>query len=324
MSETKNIILFPTLRNELEKTERESYELIQQQEYSIALEKLDFLLTHQFFSYEIHISKLICLIKLYQLTEAEEFCENLLSDYNDPHYYDYLDYYIMILYENNKFTYIIDTIKEEEKRSTIPENFKKKFRDLYRLAYQMNISRSDELIRELHHAVKEDNHRKQWYIINKWKELKIDPPEMFLTLIKKKTIHPAIKTAVIEIYKDSNFESSIIVEKFGENYTIEPKLLQKVLDHPIYLNTLEQLQNLEQENPTLYMQAKELLYQYSYIQYPRFYPTSDIIYVKDALIFIGYENLSLTQNDVINEGKIQDYVEMIKLSNELYLNICLD
>ncbi|MEI3612885.1 tetratricopeptide repeat protein [Pseudogracilibacillus sp. SO30301A] len=324
MSNTNNIILFPTLRNELEKAERESFELIHQQDYEQALEKLKFLLTHQISTYEIHISKLICLIKLNQLTDAEQFCENLLTDYNDSHYYDYLDYYIMILYETNKFPYIIDLINAEEKRSTIPDNFRKKFRDLYRLAYQMNSARSDELIAELHGAVKEDNHHRQWYIINKWKELNIDPPEMFLNLLKEKEIHPAIKTQIIELLIDSNFKSSVMVEKFGENHSIELKKLQKVSEHPIYLNTLQQLQNLEQENPTLYIQVKELLYQFSYIQYPKFYPTSDIIDVKNALILLGNENLSLPYGEMTNKNKVHDYVDLIKLSNELYLTICLD
>lgn len=324
MSNINNIILFPTLRNELENAERKSFELIHQHNYELALKKLNFLLTHQFSSFEIHISKLICLIKLNQLTEAEQFCESLLMDYNDPHYYDYLDYYMMILYETNKFSYIIDLIKVEEKRNTIPDNFRKKFSDLYRLAYQMNIVRSDELINELHHAVKEDNHHRQWYIINKWKELKVDPPEMFINLIKEKKINPAIKTQIIEILIDSNFKSSVTVEKFGENHTIELKKLQKVSEHPIYLNTLQQLQNLEQENPTLYLQVKELLYQFSYIQYPKFYPTNDLTDVKNALILLGHENLSLPHREIINEKKVNDYVDIIKLSNELYVNICLD
>lgn len=324
MGDANNIILFPTLRKSLEKTEREAYEAMKKQDYESALEKFDFLLFHQYASHEIYISKLISLLKLHELDEAEYFCESLLANDEDLYYFDYFEYYIMILYERNKFSVVMECIDAEEKSNRVPKDSKKKLRDLYRLAYQMNAARAEELISELNEAFRENNSRKQWYILNKWKELKADPPEQFLSVLKKPTVHPAIKTSIIEILIDNNIDAEIEIEKFGELISLNLKHLLKLDEHPIYTKLLHQIGNIEQENPTLFLQVNEMLRQYSYIHYPKMYADEEAKRIAEALIHVGKENLALPLEDGEKKSNLENQIENIRLSNELYLHICLD
>ncbi len=323
MSEPNNIIIFPTLRDSLEEIENQAYESIQKQDYEIALQHVNYLLSHQYCSYDIHVSKLICHIKLNDLAEAEKFCENLVIDSDEPHYFDYLEYYVMILYEREKYAYLIELIENEEKNEKMPEESQKRLREIYRLAYQMNVIRSDELIQELRRSVKEENHQKQWYILNKWKELKTDPPELLFTLLKNNGIHPAIKTLVLESLKDLNIRASIEVEKFKDTSTILLDALPLVMEHPTYKYIVELLQETEQENPTLFLLIKDLLYQFNYIQYPHMYTDKELKDIAKAFVLAARDNLSLNIPKGEVDNKIQEYINQIHLCNELYLNICL-
>ncbi|MEI3605853.1 hypothetical protein SPD48_09120 [Pseudogracilibacillus sp. SE30717A] len=323
MGDSNNIIIFPTLRDSLKEIERESYEAIQELDYETALHKLNYLLSHQYCSYDIHVSKLICHIKLNDLAEAEKFCESLVIDSNDPYYYDYLEYYIMILYEREKYAYLIELIDREEQEGKIPGKSKKKFRDIYRLAYQMNLLRSDELMREFKISIKEENHQRQWYIINKWNELNAEPPELLFTILKEPKIHPMIKTLIIESLRKMNINKTVEVEKFGDNIKVQLDSLPIVEDHPTFKHILNLLLDTEQENPTLFLLIKDLLYQFNYIQYPHMYTEEEMNNIANALLLIASENLALDNKKQEVNSNIKNYKNMIQLCNEMYLNISL-
>src|SRR5699024_8593372 len=127
------IILFPKMRVKLEQeVERE----IQQENYTSAIEKLEVLRNHGQKSYSIHIQSLICYIRLKRFTEAELLCEELL-DKHDEHYMDYLDYYIIILFEAKKYQAVIERIEEETESGELPEELQYKFQEMKILAEQM-------------------------------------------------------------------------------------------------------------------------------------------------------------------------------------------
>jgi len=321
---TNKVILFPTLKKSLENIEKECYVLIKEKEYERALKKLTYLLSHRYTSYDIHISILICYIKLQRFSEAEEYYEQLLLHDNDPNYYDYLEYYLMVLYERNQYTELMTIIQDEEKKNIIPTTFQKKFQDIYRLAYQMNLMSADQLIVELEAAVNRKDHQAQWHIFQKWLKLNVDPHEIFFTLLIDPKVHPVLKTAIIELLQARNVESRIEVEKFGKKTSIELMDLPAVTDHPIYHQTLTYIHYIDQDNPSLFTIIEKLHNQFHYVRYPYLYPEQDIRYVGDALIQIAIEDLSLPLNHEGQCERIIKYIEMIRLCNKLYVNICPD
>lgn len=320
MKETNNVVLFPGM---LQQLEVESFTAMDEENYETALEKLNLLLSHQISSYKIHVGKLICLIKLNQFIEAEQFCEELLWNKDDHHYDDYFDYYTMILYERNKFSELMTAIEEEKKVRLIPDKYLNKLEQLYNICYQMNEMTASELLKDLHVAVEENDHQKQWYIINKWKQLSVKVPPFFITLLQQEVIHPVVKTYILEVVQQHDVNEKIEIIKFGDSLMVNLDELPQIDEHPIYQKTLEQIRPLEQENPTLFQLVNELLDQFVYVRYPFYYPDDDVQTVARALIHLGKVHLSLHSPKEDKDKKINKFIQHIQVCNELYLNIIL-
>lgn len=317
LQEMNNVILFPTLRRNLEQIEEESYELIEEQNYEQALEKLNILLSHQYTSFEINMNMLHCLTKLKRWKEAEEFNEMLLEE-NDEFYYDYFGYYLMILYEQNNFSAIMKTILEEEKNAHIPPPYHKKFKDIYRLCYQMNMMKANDLLNNFEIAIREENHKEQLHYLHKWIQLHVEPSEIIVDALKSKKVHPVVKTKILKVLKDKYMKDPVIIEKFGQEKEIHPSELVSIKEQTLYQKTLEALSDIEQNDPTLYFLIEQLLYQYHYIHYPFLIDETEDDRLTKAFIDVGKKHLSLI-DDV--EDDLKEEVKAIEICSQLYLNI---
>lgn len=320
MNETNNVILFPKT---LELLETESFQAIDDQDFKTALEKLDILLAHHVSSYQIHIGKLICLIKLDKLAEAEQFCEDLLRERESKYYYDYFEYYTMILYERNKYSEVMVVIDEEKRIGQIPNEYETKYNQLYEICYHINETTATELLQDLEIAVNEHQIHKQNYIISQWQQLNVRPTKMLFSFLHHHDVHPVVKTNILRILQRHQVVQAVEVEKFGERLTIRPKDLPKMDEHPIYQQILRQMSDIEQENPTLFQLVKELLDQFSDVCYPFFYQKEEVIYVARALIHLGQVNLSLHSTIDDDCIKTNDYIKKIEAYHEIYLKMML-
>src|SRR5699024_4961671 len=138
-----------------------------QENYTSAIEKLEVLRNHGQKSYSIHIQSLICYIRLKRFTEAELLCEELL-DKHDEHYMDYLDYYIIILFEAKKYQVVNERIEEETESGKLPEELQYKFQEMKILAEQMNEWQASEIVGDMKQAIQDSNSKKQYYLLQKW------------------------------------------------------------------------------------------------------------------------------------------------------------
>src|SRR5699024_598325 len=144
--------------------EQEIESEIQQENYSAAIKKLELLRKHKQKSYTIYIQSLICYIRLHRYTEAELLCEELLEKH-DEHYMDYLDYYIIILFEARKYQAVIERIQEEEQLANLPEELYAKFQEMKMLAQQMNEWEAEAIVGDIQQAVTDHNSKKQYYLL---------------------------------------------------------------------------------------------------------------------------------------------------------------
>lgn len=320
MNKINNVIIFPTLRRTLEQLEEESFDLIDDQNYELALEKIDELLAHQYTSFDTNVNKLHCLTKLGRLQEAEEFSETLLENENDENYYDYLGYYIMILYEQNNFNALMNTILEEEKKRKIPSPFDRKFRDIYRLCYQMNVMKSNDVTNDLKRAVRDENAEEQLFYVQQWLDLNVEPNEFIINCLKDEKVHPVIKTKLLIAFKERNYSNEMIVEKFGQQVTIQPNELLDITAYPFYRGILNKLAYIEQENPSLHQLIEQLVYQYHYVSFPYFQQDDHITNMAEAFVYVAKQSLSLEVDGHIDEEFIKD-VELIQICSQLYLNL---
>src|SRR5699024_387301 len=94
--------------------------------------------------------------KLNRLTEAELYGEELLN-LNDAYYEEYVDLYLMVLYEAEKNRKAMEYIEKMEKNKTVSTNFQKKILEMKQLLHDMNTTKSKELMADIHTSVKNNN-----------------------------------------------------------------------------------------------------------------------------------------------------------------------
>lgn len=316
-----NVIMFPRWQQNLED---KTVQLINDKNFVEALNSIDELIYHNASTFNTNMLKLLCHVELGQYEEAIEFCESVLMR-DDPDYYAYLEFYLTILYQTNKFEQLMDVYEEEKEMGTIPNQLKERFQELYKLSYQMIQQKrhSDSLsyLKQLRQMIDEGNERGQWEFVNGLRKIKANPPQEVIQLLTSDKVHPITKTTIFNWLKECNFNELVKVKKFGETITIKPEEAIKLGKHPILKKTLFYLVDIEQENPSLYELIEDLLVRYTYVKYPIFYSEEDAYTVAKALIHIGKTNLQLPiQSDNVS-NEVNEYIKDINKCNELYLKI---
>src|SRR5699024_9636273 len=114
------IILFPNRKQQLEKAIKQYME---SEEYQAAIELLDVLYEYNKVTYPCTIYYVMAYRKLNRLTEAELYGEELLN-LNDAYYEEYVDLYLMVLYEAEKYRKAMEYIEKMEKNKTVSTNFR--------------------------------------------------------------------------------------------------------------------------------------------------------------------------------------------------------
>lgn len=299
------------------KLEQEIESDMQQDNYDSAIHKIDILKQHDYETYVLHIQALICYIRLNRLTDAEILCEELLARKNE-HYLDYLDYYVMILYEAKKYQAVIQRINEEEKSSKLSEDIKLKFQEIKKLALQMNEWLAMELVQDIEQAVKDNEYKKQYYLIQKWRQLHFATPSLFYGFLTEETIHPVIKTLILQQLVHEGIKKEITVQKFDSHTEVIPEKLGTIQDNLVYKKTLIQLQQVEQNNPTLFNLMKEMYDQFCFVMFPFIHRETEIEKIIAALT-----QLVKAQFDLANHDKTNHMMKQIDICCHLYQEMLL-
>jgi hypothetical protein len=308
------IVLFPKVREQLKK---EIDKAMEQGNYETALDTLKQLQGYKHHSHLVHVQTLICLIKLQHWDEARDFCEDLLIDEHGEHYYDYFDYYVMILYEEKRFSEVIEVIKDERVRKSIPEQYAKKLNEIEQLAGEMNEWAAIDLVTEIQQAVVENLPQKQYYLLQKWKQLGVKAPASFYLLLKEEKVHPMIKTMLLHQFQMERLEESVTIKKLGKQQTMVPAQVKGMKEHPVYLQTKAFIEFVEQEDPSLYHFIVEVFDQYCMVIYPFFYRIEEVAAVGEAFIQFAKQLLYGVEESPENEA----YMEGIRHCHQLYHDV---
>lgn len=315
-----NVILFPTLQRKLE---RESLQALEQRKYSVALSKIDELFSYQVYIHELIVGKLICFIELGHYEEAESLCEDLLQNKNE-HYYDYLHIYLTILFQMQKYNILINQIELELKDNLLPFEMREQFKQLKNMAKQMNLDfmndQSIKLINELYEAVEEKDYKRQWQLVESLRKMKINPPKVIITYLGEENIHPVVKTAIFKWLVDKKIAADIFVHKFDVEVRVKPLHFTNIRDDNIMKEIISVINDIEQNNPSLFILLEQLLYRYLYVCYPILPSREDIPYIAEALTHIGQQYLHLDDDQNLS-SKVVTYLNEIKMYEKLYLGI---
>lgn len=315
-----NIVLFPSLQKELEK---ESLKALEQENYSEALSSINNLLRYQVYTHELIMGKLFCLMELGYFDEAEAFCEDLLQENND-HYYDYLHLYLTILFQAQKYDALMNYIDFEINDRTLSNELTEKLQQLYHMSKHMKndlfIEKSSQYMEELSESIKEQNDVRQWQIIENLRNMGISPPKKVMNYLSNINIHPVIKTAILKWLIDQKISNEVTICKFESESVIIPKDLPKIRDHFIMKEIILFIDEIEQNNPSLFILLEQLLYRFIYVRYPFIPPQEDIPYIARALKNIGDQFLHLKATEH-TQDKVLDYIQEIKTCEKYYLGI---
>ncbi|MUK86948.1 tetratricopeptide repeat protein [Ornithinibacillus sp. L9] len=324
-SENEKIILFPKWRKALEE---ESLEALKAKRYEEALSKLNQLISFQIHNHEIIIGKLICLMELGRHQEAQELCEEVMS-VKDEDYYHYVHIYLTILFQTNQYSLLMDQVDYELETQDIPYMIREQFKQLYDVSSKMikdaKNEETTEYLLELQEAVEQQDHLKQWRLIESLRKFKSNPDRKVIQLLKNEHVHPVIKTAIFLWLQDNEISEIVDVQKLGFQLHVNPSDMVDLQSHTTIKQTMVLINELEQKNPSLYQLLTQLLNRYAYVRYPLLPTSEDVTDLAEALLYIGEEMLNIHNG---NREELTDkqkyYINEIQVCEQLYLSIIED
>ncbi|GAA0442267.1 DNA damage checkpoint antagonist DdcA [Lentibacillus halophilus] len=319
---SENVILFPKWRATLEE---ESLQALKETRFDEALVKLNQLLDYGVRDHEIMIGRLICLMELNRYHEAQDFCEELLLA-PDEHYYQYVHMYLTVLFHTSQYQLLMEQIEKELASHTIPKEMEDPFTQLYdmsrNLQKQLRVEKSSEYIDELLRSVNEQDHRKQYRLIEYMRTIKTNPTQDLLSLLRDDQVHPVVKTALLIWYEEQEINDKMMIHKLGVQMEVNPSELTPLDSHPVLKQTRLIIGDLEQENPSLHTLIDELMYHYFYVRYPIIPGVAHVEHIAQALINIGEDCLNIHMRKTTEGNQlITTYMEDINMCKALYATI---
>lgn len=318
----KKITYLPQIKSRLQKYHDFSDDLLAQENYQSALEKIEVLLAHNFKVIENYEKKLICLLALQEFAEAEELAEQLSKQYS---YEKFQFYYIKSLYEQAFYELIVDFYEKELQEKLRDEKVLQAILPLYQDSRRQVDQKAKSIEKQLELAVLTVNHPDQWHLFHQWKQLQIEPPPIFIDLLSREEMNSFVKTYMIEALQKWEVNKEVEIVKGGQVLKTKIMEISPISQNLAYRRTLQNLSEIEQKNPTLYELVLQLIHRYVEYIYPFLYDEQDASTVSQAATAIAKHHLGEAVK--IGEGfdlnQFQSYQSIIEKSNEAYFKLIL-
>lgn len=320
----KNISYHPTLKRKLTQLFIKCNDAIKEGNFSLALHYIEQLLPYKYNEAETIKLQLLCFMKLQFWDELEMSSEALLQRRNHKDFTLYLYYYIVSLFNNHEYIALIEAVKENRKYLCRTSPFKKKVKTIENKTYEKIKKQATQLIEEIKRAVLLENKRLQWQLFQQWKNLQTKTPALFLDILKDDRVHPLLKTEIIQTLQKEKKEGVFQVKKGKDMDSFSIQQLPPLKMHPIYKKAMKLLREKEEQNPTLYELAKQLLTRYCKIYYPFLHSQSETPLYVQTVRLLAHNHLT-GEATVLKDGKnIDEIRRKIETGNEQYLTLLID
>jgi len=322
------IILFPKWK---EKLEKDSLEALKNNEFEIALGKLNKLLRYQVNDYEVITGKLICLMELNRYNEAQELCEQLLNEETE-HYFQFVHIYLTILFQTNQYGLLIEKAAEELEKKHLPETYRSQFKQLYEMSEKMKVdidtTEHQKNRQELFEFVKEEDYTNQWRTVNRLRKKKAMPDDQVTELLIREDVHPVIKTELCLWLREARIKEKVNVHKFNKKISFTPADIEDIMELGAFEEIANIIEAIEHQNPTMHEMLHQILYHYAYVLYPLTPPLEDVDDVGQALVKIGEKYLNI-HKPAPHHGnqpgeKIKHYIENVTMCETLYMSVIFE
>lgn len=320
----QNVVLFPKRQQEMEDN---AFRSLQDKRYVEALKSFDNLLYYGINRQEIALGKLTCLIELGRQGEAEEMCETLIAK-KDQDYYSYIHIYATLLFQSHKHKEVDEELEPVLQNQDIPEPFKSQLKKLYHVndhLMQEQVEEQNVLTkRELTEAVRKKDTIAQWHLVNHLHQLNLTTYlDLFQKMLTDDAVHPVVKSVIIGLLQAESIDLEVTITKFENEMTINPNTYPYMADHPFRKQLRADLDEFEQNNPSFYTFAEQLMDRYFYVNYPFTPALADLTIMREALVALV--NLSLDPDQVIREEdhqeKVVEQINDIIRCEQIYFSI---
>lgn len=248
---------------------------------------------------------------------------NLLATENE-NYYHYAHIYLTILFQTDQHELLMERVEYELGDEHLQQDVRDQFQQLYDMSAHIQsdalFERSTTYIKELTIAIDEENHLKQWQLIESLRKMKLAPTDALIAYLVDKGIHPVTKTVIFKWLQEKNVTDNISIKKLDMHMEISPATVKKIRSHVMFKQTMLLINEIEQENPTLFIMLEQLLYRYMYVRYPMMPSNDDVTKIAEALKSIGQAYLHIETSTEPHESVVV-FINEIKMCETLYLSI---
>ncbi len=214
------------------------------------------------------------LIGAKKFTEAFEILKNF--DGTEANHYEYVYYQVVVLKGLNRFDEALDILVEELKMPYIPMVYEDGFNQLYDELVQLKGAQINKTAKKLTSETLEsalfkgDNFENLVQVLYQLKDHNV---RTFIDIIKRFLIEkdrdPVIKTLLIEILNDQEYDKEIELNKDGEISVLVPSETTLVIDYE-EIGTVQALIYDELfKEPSLIASANQLLDYFLYHTFPK-------------------------------------------------------
>ncbi len=323
MNEKHEIVMFPGWKKELEEQSKSAIEHKNFEEALLHIHKLE---SFNAASNEILIAKIICLSELGRNEQAIGLCRKLMKE-DEPNYYQYVHIYLNILFQSNQYSEVMDTLHQIENDRELPPQYQAHFQVLYDQCEQyLSSAGGEDAEKDMDHFIEslENGHfKEQWKLLSYHRNFPIRP---FLPSIKPYFIdtklNPVIKTGLLQWCMDEEVNEPIEIEKFDRNMWVTPTELNDILETVFSERVLYFLDEVEQNDPTMYAFTKQILYRYLYIIFPFTPDMKEAKDVADAVLALAERYLTLDErmNDQSYSETQQNWMEQIEHYEKVFFS----
>ncbi|WP_188206338.1 tetratricopeptide repeat protein [Alkalibacillus aidingensis] len=320
--ERHDIVMFPGWRKDLE---QKAFDAITQKNFEEALLHIKKLEEFNEAHSEIITAKTIALVELGRYDEAIGLCRQLMKE-DEDNYYKYLHIYLSILFQNSQYTELIDLLDEVFETETVPPEYREVFMQLHNLSKDMRTSQPEQEaethISHFFDSLEHGNFQEQWKLLSIHRRNNIEPYlKGLIPYLSDARLNPVIKTGILLWLVEQGVDEAIEVEKFGNSDYITPAELNDVMETGFAKKVLSCLEDVEQEDPTLFEFTKQILYRFLYIKFPQTPGDEEVVDISEAVLLLARKYLQLNHSKII-ESQASDnqknWMEEIEHLEKIY------
>lgn len=319
-NENENVVMFPKWKTRLEKIGLQAFK---EKRYQDAVDSLQPLIEYDAASDDVVTGLLMSWIETGELDRAEELCQQKMKESLDEEYYHYLHIYITILFQRSRYQEIVDLLDEVFQTEDIPHQSRTQLWQMFEVSRKLleghQKEQGDKWRSDFFEALEKNDLPSQWRALNRLlNQSALEYLEEFSSLLVDSSVHPIIKTAIIQWFRDSEVSQPLTVSKFGQTFELVPSELNQFQSDYMIKQIQMRLGDMEQSNPTMYDMVDQLLYRYCYVRYPIFPSEDEVAAIVEALKQLGHDYLQIPYGyDEQVEG-VEKYKQEIELCEQHY------